>query len=314
MSEQNWERDVLEKLAMSAVQEQRRARHWGIFFKLLTLGLLFFILFVFMGWAGKSENALNTGKHTALVDMQGVISADSAASADNLIPSLQDAFKDKDTQGVILRINSPGGSPVQAGQINDEIRRLRAKYPAIPLYVVVGDVCASGGYYVAAAADKIFVDKASLIGSIGVLMDGFGFTGTMEKLGVERRLVTAGTNKGFMDPFSTVRPDQQEYAKQMLAQIHQQFIAVVRAGRGKRLKETPDTFSGLVWNGQAGVEMGLADGYGSVESVARDVIKAENIVDFTVKEGFADRLAKRFGAGVMSAVGLSTQGSGITLR
>jgi protease-4 len=314
MSEQNWERDVLEKLAMSAVQEQRRARHWGIFFKALTFAYLFIILFVFMGWFDKSESALNTGKHTALVDMQGVISADSAASADNLIPSLQDAFKDAGTQGVILRINSPGGSPVQAGQINDEIRRLRAKYPAIPLYVVVGDVCASGGYYVAAAADKIFVDKASLIGSIGVLMDGFGFTGTMEKLGVERRLVTAGTNKGFMDPFSTVRPDQEEYAKQMLAQIHQQFIAVVRQGRGKRLKETPDTFSGLVWNGQAGIEMGLADGYGSVESVARDVIKAENIVDFTVKEGFADRLAKRFGAGVMSAVGLSTQGSGITLR
>ncbi len=314
MSEQNWERDVLEKLAMSAVQEQRRARHWGIFFKALTFAYLFIILFVFMGWFDKSESALNTGKHTALVDMQGVISADSAASADNLIPSLQDAFKDTGTQGVILRINSPGGSPVQAGQINDEIRRLRAKYPAIPLYVVVGDVCASGGYYVAAAADKIFVDKASLIGSIGVLMDGFGFTGTMEKLGVERRLVTAGANKGFMDPFSTVRPDQEEYAKQMLAQIHQQFIAVVRQGRGKRLKETPDTFSGLVWNGQAGIEMGLADGYGSVESVARDVIKAENIVDFTVKEGFADRLAKRFGAGVMSAVGLSTQGSGITLR
>ena len=314
MSEQNWERDVLEKLAMSAVQEQRRARHWGIFFKVLTLSYLFIVLFVFMGWMGKSESALSTGKHTALVDMQGVIAADSAASADNLIPSLQEAFKDKDTQGVILRINSPGGSPVQAGQINDEIRRLRAKYPAIPLYVVVGDVCASGGYYVAAAADKIFVDKASLIGSIGVLMDGFGFTGTMEKLGVERRLVTAGSNKGFMDPFSTVRPDQQEYAKQMLAQIHQQFIAVVRAGRGTRLKETPDTFSGLVWNGQAGVEMGLADGYGTVESVARDVIKAENVVDFTVKEGIADRLVKRFGMGVMSAIGYSTQGSGISLR
>ena len=314
MSEQNWERDVLEKLAMSAVQEQRRARHWGIFFKVLTLSYLFIVLFVFMGWMGKSESALSTGKHTALVDMQGVIAADSAASADNLIPSLQEAFKDKDTQGVILRINSPGGSPVQAGQINDEIRRLRAKYPAIPLYVVVGDVCASGGYYVAAAADKIFVDKASLIGSIGVLMDGFGFTGTMEKLGVERRLVTAGSNKGFMDPFSAARPDQQEYAKQMLAQIHQQFIAVVRAGRGTRLKETPDTFSGLVWNGQAGVEMGLADGYGSVESVARDVIKAENVVDFTVKEGIADRLAKRFGMGVMSAIGYSTQGSGISLR
>ena len=313
MPDQNWERTVLEKLAMSAVQEQRRARHWGIFFKVLTLGYLFIVLFVFMGWIGKNDGALTTGKHTALVDMEGVIAADSAASADNLIPSLQDAFKDKDTKGVILRINSPGGSPVQAGQINDEIRRLRAKYPAIPLYVVVGDVCASGGYYVAAAADKIFVDKASLIGSIGVLMDGFGFTGTMEKLGVERRLVTAGSNKGFMDPFSPVRPDQQEYAKQMLAQIHQQFIAVVRQGRGTRLKETPDTFSGLVWNGQAGVEMGLADGYGSVESVARDVIKEENVVDFTVKEGLADRLAKRFGAGVMSAVGFSTR-SGITLR
>ena len=313
MSEQNWEREVLEKLAMSAIQEQRRARHWNIFFRALTLGFLFLVVFAAMGWFDKRESALGTGKHTALVDMQGVISADSAASADNLIPSLQAAFKDKDTQGVILRINSPGGSPVQAGQINDEIRRLRIQYPAIPLYVVVEDICASGGYYVAAAADKIFVDKASLIGSIGVLMDGFGFTGVMQKLGVERRLITAGTNKGFMDPFSTVRPDQQEYAKQMLEQIHQQFIAVVRQGRGKRLKETPDTFSGLVWNGQAGVEMGLADGYGSVESVARDVIKAEDIVDFTVKEGFADRLAKRFGAGVVSAISFSTL-SGVTLR
>ncbi|PIX04414.1 MAG: S49 family peptidase [Gallionellales bacterium CG_4_8_14_3_um_filter_54_18] len=285
MSEQNWERDVLEKLAMSALQEQRRARRWNIFFRLMTLGFLFAVLLAFTGWLDKSESSLTDGKHAALVDMQGVIAADSAASADNLIPSLQDAFADKGTQGVILRINSPGGSPVQAGQINDEIRRLRAKYPAIPLYVVVDDICASGGYYVAAAADKIYVDKASLIGSIGVLMDGFGFTGTMEKLGVERRLVTAGSNKGFMDPYSAVRPDQQEYAKQMLAQIHQQFISVVRQGRGKRLKETPDTFSGLVWNGQAGVEMGLADGYGSVESVARDVIKVTDIVDFTVKEG-----------------------------
>ncbi len=311
MSDQNWERGVLEKLAMNAIVEQRRARHWSIFFKVLTFGYLFVVLFIMMGWFDKSETALGSGKHTALVDMRGVIAADSAASADNLIPSLQDAFKDKGTQGVILRINSPGGSPVQAGQINDEIRRLRAKYPAIPLYVVVSDICASGGYYVAAAADKIYVDKASLIGSIGVLMDGFGFTGTMEKLGVERRLVTAGSNKGFMDPFSAMRPDQQEYAKKMLAQIHQQFIDVVKAGRGKRLKETPDTFSGLVWNGQAGIEMGLADGYGSLESVARDVIKAEEIVDFTVKEGIADRLAKRFGAGVASAIGFS---AGVSMR
>ena len=315
MSEQNnnWERGVMEKLAMSAIQEQRRARHWGIFFKTLTFGYLFIILFVFMGWFDSREAALGGGKHTALVDMQGVIAPDSQANADNLIPSLQDAFEDKDTQGVILRINSPGGSPVQAGQINDEIRRLRAKHPGIPLYAVVEDVCASGGYYVAVAADKIFVDKASLIGSIGVLMDGFGFTGTMEKLGVERRLITAGENKGFLDPFSAADPAQQKFAKQMLTEIHQQFIDVVRQGRGKRLKETPDTFSGLVWNGQRGVEMGLADGYGSIESVARDVIKVEKIVDFTMKESFADRLAKRFGAGVASALGLATQG-GVSLR
>ena len=315
MSEQNnnWERGVLEKLAMTAIQEQRRARHWGIFFKTLTFAYLFIILFLVMGWVDTPETALGSGKHTALVDMQGVIAPDSQASADNLIPSLQDAFADKNTQGVILRINSPGGSPVQAGQINDEIRRLRAQHPDIPLYVVVEDICASGGYYVAVAADKIFVDKASLIGSIGVLMDGFGFTGTMEKLGVERRLITAGANKGFLDPFSATDPTQQEYAKQMIAEIHQQFIDVVKQGRGKRLKETPETFSGLIWNGQRGVELGLADGFGSLESVARDVIKAENIVDFTTRENFADRLAKRLGAGVASAIGFSAQG-GAALR
>jgi protease-4 len=308
----NWERGVLEKLAMSAIQEQRRARHWGIFFKTLTFGYLFLVLFIVMGWFDDAE-PLSTGKHTALVDMQGVIAPDTPAGADFLIPSLQDAFEDKNTQGVILRINSPGGSPVQAGQINDEIRRLRAKYPQIPLHVVVEDICASGGYYVAVAGDKIFVDKASLVGSIGVLMDGFGFTGAMDKLGVERRLLTAGENKGFLDPFSPANPQHEAYAKQMLGEIHQQFIDVVRQGRGKRLKETPDTFSGLVWNGQRSVEMGLADGYGSIESVARDVIKAEEIVDFTMKESFGERLAKRFGAGVASALGYSAQGS-VSLR
>jgi len=315
MSDQNdWERGVLEKLAVSALEEQRRARHWGILFKTLTLGFMFIVLFISMGWIGKSEVALSTGKHTALVDMQGVIASDSMASADNLIPSLQDAFADKNTKGVILRINSPGGSPVQAGQINDEIHRLRVKYPKIPLYVVVDDICASGGYYVAVAADKIFVDKASLIGSIGVLMDGFGFTGTMAKLGVERRLITAGANKGFLDPFSPLNPSQQAYAKQMVEEIHQQFIDVVRKGRGNRLKETPDTFSGLVWNGQRGVELGLADGFGTVESVARDIIKAEDIVDYTTRENLADRLAKRFGVGVMSALGISTQSNRVSLR
>src|SRR5487761_1937741 len=292
--EKNWERETLEKLAFSTLKEQTKRRRWGIFFKLLTFAYLTFLIFTVFEWSGNGD-LIAEGKHTALVDLDGVIDAKGDASAEKINGALDSAFKDKDTKGVILRINSPGGSPVQAGQINDEILRLRAQYPQIPLYVVVDDICASGGYYVAVAADKIFVDKASLIGSIGVLMDGFGFTGAMAKVGIERRLITAGANKGFLDPFSPVSTAQQEFAKQMLAEIHQQFIKVVRAGCGKRLKETPDTFSGLVWNGQRGVEMGLADGYGTVESVARDVIKAEDIVDYTVKDNFADRLAKRFG-------------------
>ncbi|MES1982586.1 MAG: S49 family peptidase [Pseudomonadota bacterium] len=310
----NWERSVLEKLAMSAIQEQRRARRWSIFFKILGFGYLFITLALFMGWVGGKSEKLG-GKHTALVELSGVISSDGAASADNVIAGLQEAFKDKHTQGVIMRINSPGGSPVQSGYINDEIRRLRIKYPAIPLYVVVEDMCASGGYYVAAAADKIFVNKASLVGSIGVLMDGFGFTGTMEKLGVERRLLTAGENKGFMDPFSPRNPAHEAFTKTMLAEIHQQFIDVVRQGRGKRLKENPDIFSGLFWSGQKSIELGLADEMGSVESVARDVIKAEDIVDYTTHEGIADRLAKKLGAGVASAFpGFVGQMSGVNLR
>ncbi len=304
MSDQinDWERGVLEKLAYSAIQEQRRARRWGIFFKVLTFGYLFLVLFLFMGWIGHGDSALTTGKHTALVELDGVISQDSPASADNLIASLQAAYKDKGTQGVILRINSPGGSPVQSGLVNDEIRRLRALHPDIPLYAVVEDVCASGGYYIAAAADKIFVNKASIVGSIGVLMDGFGFTGTMNKLGVERRLLTAGENKGFMDPFSPRNPKHEAFTKKMLGEIHQQFIDVVREGRGKRLKETAETFSGLFWSGEKSIALGLADEMGSLNSVARDVIKAENIVDYTTRDGLADRLAKKFGAGVASAL------------
>lgn len=289
----NWERGILEKLALAALKEQRAARRWGIFFKVLGFGFLFVILFIGMGWSG-SSNIDMSGKHTALVELKGTIGPDDV-SADQIIEGLQAAFKDKDTQGVILRINSPGGSPVQAGQIYDEMKRLRAKYPNIPLYVVVDDICASGGYYVAAAADKIYVDKASLVGSIGVLMDGFGFTGTMDKLGVERRLLTAGANKGFLDPFSPVNPQQEAYAKQMLEQIHQQFIQAVRNGRGNRLKETPEMFSGLVWTGAQSIQLGLADGLGSASSVAREVIHADKIVDFTPQEGLADRFAKHFG-------------------
>jgi len=308
----SWERQTLEKVALAAIQEQRRARHWGIVFKMLLFIYLFALLFVGLGWFGKKDSS--PGKHSALVDLQGVISSSSAASAEVVMAGLQDAFKDKRTQGVILRINSPGGSPVQAGHINDEIRRLRVKHPDTPLYAVVEDICASGGYYVAVAADRIYVDKASIIGSIGVLMDGFGFTGTMEKLGVERRLLAAGDNKSFLDPFSPLLEPQKEHAQQMLGDIHQQFIGVVRQGRGKRLKETPDMFSGLLWVGQKSVELGLADALGSVDYVAREVIKAEDIVDFTPRENIAERLAKRFGAGV--AEGLARFGvfQGMTLR
>ncbi|GAB1231936.1 S49 family peptidase [Ferrigenium sp. UT5] len=311
----NWERNVLEKLAMSAIQEQRRARRWGIFFKLLTFAYLSFLFVMVMDIAGDKGDGLAGGKHTALIDINGVIAADSPANADNLISSLQDAFDDTRTAGVILRINSPGGSPVQAGLVNDEIKRLRALHPEIPLHVVVEDMCASGGYFIAAAADNIYVNKASIVGSIGVLMDGFGFTGTMQKLGVERRLMTAGENKGFMDPFSPRNPKHEAFTKGLLDDIHQQFIAVVRAGRGKRLHETPEMFSGLFWTGDKAIEMGLADGIGSVDSVARDIIKVENIVDFTARENIADRLAKKLGAGVASMFpGFGAQGGGVTLR
>jgi protease-4 len=309
---EHWERSVIERLAGAALDEQRKARRWGIFFKSLTFLYLFILLFAAFGWVRGREAPL-PGDHTALVELSGVISADSRASADIINQGLQDAFENKGTRGVILRINSPGGSPVQAGAINDEIRRLRAKYPDVALYVVVEDICASGGYYVAVAADKIYVDKASIVGSIGVLMDGFGFTGTMDKLGVERRLLTAGDNKGFLDPFSPVDGKQRDYAKKMLAEIHEQFIDTVRKGRGKRLKESPDTFSGLVWTGQKSIEMGLADAMGSVDYVAREVIKAENIVDFTPHENLAERFAKRFGAAVGEAL-LGTAAGGGTLR
>jgi protease IV len=297
---ESWERGVLERLVRSVLDEQRRSRRWGILFKSLGFLYLFIVLFLALGWLGSKEKA--PGKHTALVEVNGVISADGQASAERINTGLQDAFKDSKTAGVILRVNSPGGSPVQAGQINTEMRRLRTLYPKVPLYVVVEDICASGGYYVAVAADRIYVDQASIVGSIGVLMDGFGFTGTMEKLGVERRLLTAGENKGFLDPFSPLNAKQRDYAEKMLADVHRQFIEVVRRGRGKRLKETPELFSGLVWTGQKSVELGLADALGSVSYVAREVIKAEDIVDFTPRENLAERFARRFGAATAEAL------------
>ena len=296
-----WERQTLEKLLFSTLKEQRKARNWGIFFKLLFFVWVFLAIGLGAGWLGP-RNAEQVGPHTAVVDLQGVILSDSDARADKVIQGLRDALKDPNTRGVIIRANSPGGSPVQSAYMYDEIMRLRKLYPNIPIYTVVEDMCASGCYYAAAASDKIYVSGSSLIGSIGVLMNGFGFTGTLEKLGVERRLITAGDNKGFLDPFSPVSPKQLDYAKAMLAEIHEQFIKAVKDGRGKRLKSDPDLFSGLVWNGSRGVELGLADGYGSVDSVARDVIKAEKVVDFTPKEDLAERFAKRFGASAMQSL------------
>ena len=302
----NWERSVLERLAMAAIKEQRAARQWGIFFKLALLAVVVIVIGLATGWID-GKDGVAAGRHTAIVEVMGTIESDGRASAENIIAGLQAAFKDNDTQGVIVRINSPGGSPVQAGQINDEMRRLKGKYPNTPLYAVVEDVCASGGYYIAAAADRIFVDKASMVGSIGVIIDSFGLTGTLDKLGVERRVITAGENKAFLDPFSPLSPEHKRYAQAMIDDIHGQFINAVKEGRGVRLKQSPELFSGLVWNGAKSIEVGLADALGSVESVARDVIKAELLVDYTVKEKLTDRIARRFG-------GMMGQGLGAVAR
>ena len=297
---QNWERDLLNRLAFSALDEQRRARRWNIGFKFLFFGYLVLLLVLYI--PGDWLESGSDGKHTALINVSGVISADSEASADVIITGLRAAFEDEDTAGVILRINSPGGSPVQSGYINDEIVRLRALHPDIPLYAVLMDVTASGGYYIAAAADKIYADKATIVGSIGVLMDGFGFVGTMDKLGVERRLLTAGRSKGLLDPFSPVREDQTRHIQTMLDSIHRQFIATVKKGRGSRLKEDPDLYSGLIWTGEQGLALGLVDALGSSSYVAREVIGEKDIVDFTPQRSFFETVANRLGAQLVKSI------------
>jgi protease-4 len=303
-----WERETLEKLAFATLAEQRARRRWNIFFRFLFAALILLGLALAFDYTGADMEAV--GKHSALIEIDGTIeSGGGSGSADSVIPALNRAFSDAAAVGVILRINSPGGSPVQAGIINDEIQRLRKAYPQKPLFVVVDEMCASGGYYIAAAADRIYVNKASIVGSIGVLMDGFGFTGLMDKLGVERRLLTAGENKGFMDPFSPVQPKQVEYARGMVNEIHQQFIDVVRQGRGKRLKETPEMFSGLFWSGARAVELGLADGFGTVNTVARNELKTDDIVDYTKHEGLPERVLKKFGAAVGAGAGASLLGN-----
>lgn len=297
MNEQdpNWERDLVTKLAESSLREQKKARRWGIFFKVLTFAYLITLLVMFVD-SDISTTKL-TSKHTALVDLTGMIAEGEKSSSDNIVTSLRSAFEDTNTAGVILRINSPGGTPVQAGYIYDEIIRLREKYPDTPLYAVISDMCASGGYYVASAADKIYADKASIVGSIGVRMDNFGFVDAMQKLGVERRTLTAGDNKALMDPFAPVDEDVNAHLQTMLKNIHQQFIDAVKTGRGDKLKQEVDSlFSGLIWTGEQSLELGLVDELASAGYVAREVIGKEDIIDFTQTDDILDRLAKRVGA------------------
>ena len=299
-SNSQWERNALELLLLENLKENRKARRWKALLRILSLfvlvGLIYQVFDIQLPGSGGS------GKHTALVSIKGEISPNSIANALDINSALTAAFESKEAVGVVLRINSPGGSPVQAGMINDEIRRLRTLHPEKPFYVVVEDVCASGGYYIAVAGDKILVDKASLVGSIGVVMGGFGFTGLMEKMGISRRLITAGSDKGMLDPFSKENPKQVEMVKKMLEDIHQQFITVVKQGRGERLKNDPDIFTGRVWNGEQALQLGLVDGYGTIDSVARDILKAPDLVDYTLKENFAERVAKRFGAETGAAI------------
>jgi len=284
---------TLERVARELMRDRRSERRWRVFFRMAWFALVLAVAYALLVQRGPA--VAPTGPHTALIEVRGEIGPESEANAEDIVAALRAAFEDRYAQALVLRINSPGGSPVQAGIVNDELRRLKAKHGK-RVYAVVDEMCASGAYYIAVGADEIFVDKASLVGSIGVLMSGFGFTGLMDKMGIERRLLTAGENKGMLDPFSPQNEKHRAHAQAMIDQVHQQFIKVVRDGRGKRLKETPETFSGLFWNGEEAVRMGLADRFGNLDHVARDIVKAEEVIDYTPKENVAERLAKRFGA------------------
>lgn len=297
MEHQNWERDLLEKVALAAITEQTRARRWGNFFK----SLLFIYLFAIFGVAvypklGNEHHGSKGDDHTAVIDLTGQIGEDKDANADSIIEGLRDAIEDKHTKGIILHANSPGGSPVQSAYVYDEIRRIKKEHPTMPIYTVVSDMCASGCYYIASASDKIFVNPASLVGSIGVLMDGFGFVDVMQKMGVERRLLTAGSHKAMLDPFTPRKENETIYMQSLLNQVHQQFIHAVKIGRGSRLKESPDMFSGLVWSGEEATKLGLVDEFATQHEVAKNLIGAEEEVNFTPQERFVDRIAGRLGA------------------
>ena len=306
MAEENWERKTLERIAEDYLVERRRARRWNILFRFFGLVVFAFALLALVALVGFGDKVC-LDQCTAVIHIDGEIEQSGRTNAEQVISGLKQAYEYPQVKGIVVVINSPGGSPVQAGQIYDEMRRLRAKHPDKPTYAVVEDLAASGGYYIAAGADRIYVDKASIVGSIGVIMQGFGLHEAIEKLGVERRVVAAGEHKSFMDPFQPLDPAEVQHIRSMLAEVHQQFIAAVRAGRGDRLKETPELFSGLVWTGQRAVELGLADAMGSVDYVAREVIKAQEIVDFTPEERLTERIARRFGTALARRVSYELQ-------
>ena len=297
----NWEKQAIEKIALASLGEQRSSRRWGVFFKIIGLIYLGWVLFFVLSSANKST--LASGDFTALIRLNGEIGVDSEISAIDIKSSLKEVYESPGTKALILAINSPGGSPVQSGIINDEILRYKALNPQIPVYAVIEDVCASGGYYVAVAADKIFVDKASIVGSIGVLMHGFGFDRAINNLGIERRLITSGKNKAILDPFLPIDPKQKDFMQKLLKEVHEQFIEVVKKGRGSKLVNNPDIFSGLFWSGESAIKLGLADSFGDVDLVAREIVKHEKIVDFTIESSFSDRFAKKLGAGIGSSLG-----------
>lgn len=299
---EGWEKDLVHKLAFAAIKEQRRTRRWGIFFKLFFL--LYFIVILVMVVSNNSSggSGLPADEHTALVELSGVISADSDASADVIITGLRNALKNKNSRALIIRANSPGGSPVQADYIYNEILRLREKYPEKPIYAVITDVCASACYYIISAVDKIYANEASIVGSIGVIADSFGFVGSMEKLGIERRLYTAGKNKAVLDPFSPQRPQDVKHMNKMLTAVHELFINSVKKGRGDKLKDDPDLFSGLFWAGKKAKELGLVDEFASSSYVAREVVGHEEIVDYTPSERLIDRLFDRLGASIANTI------------
>ena len=298
----NWEREVLEKLALAAITEQSKARRWNVFFKCLLSAYLLILLGIALYPQVKTDLG-GESDYSAIIDIAGPIAQDQPTNAEDIIASLREAVKDSHTKGIILRANSPGGSPVQSAYIFAELRKIKQERPNLPIIGVVSDICASGCYYIVAASDKIYVNPASLVGSIGVLMDGFGFVDTLQKLGIERRLLTAGAHKAMLDPFSPRKEDELTYMKNLLNQVHNQFIQAVKTGRGARLKETADTFSGLVWTGEEAIKLGIADAVGTEDSVAQDIIGAKKLVNFTHQDKLLDKLAGKLGASFGQALG-----------